>query len=124
MGTPLAELVTLVGGQLLGDGTIEIEEAATLARAQEGEISFLDNVDKKSLLLDSRATAFVVPKELALEDISAIQVEDVHEAFAQIVAHFRPPRYAKRIGISPAAIVSPSAKNWQRRRHSSRCHHW
>lgn len=110
MGTPLAELVTLVGGQLLGDGTIEIEEAATLARAQEGEISFLDNVDKKSLLLDSRATAFVVPKELALEDISAIQVEDVHEAFAQIVAHFRPPRYAKRIGISPAAIVSPSAK--------------
>ena len=110
MGTPLAELATLVGGQLLGDGTIEIEEAATLARAQEGEISFLDNVEKKDLLLDSRATAFVVPQDLAPEGVPAIGVEDVHAAFAKIVAHFRPPRYAKRIGISPAAIVSSSAK--------------
>ena len=48
MGTPLAELARLVDGRLSGDGTIEIEEAATLARAQEGEISFLDNAEKTS----------------------------------------------------------------------------
>ena len=89
MGTPLAELATLVGGQLLGDGTIEIEEAATLARAQEGEISFLDNVEKKDRLLDSRATAFVVPQALAPDGVPAIGVEDVHAAFAKIVAHFQ-----------------------------------
>jgi len=38
MGTPLANLATLVDGRLFGDGTIEIEEAATLARAQEGDL--------------------------------------------------------------------------------------
>ena len=110
MGTPLADLAALVDGHLLGDGTIEIEEAEILARAQEGEISFLDSTDKQNRIYDSRATAFVVPENCAPENISVIQVEDVHAAFAQIVKHFRPPRYVKRIGTSPAAIISPSAK--------------
>ena len=110
MGTPLANLATLVDGRLFGDGTIEIEEAATLARAQEGEISFLDNVEKQNQLDQSRATAFVVPRDCAPDNVSVIQVEDVHAAFSKIVEHFRPPCYAKRIGISPAAIVSPSAQ--------------
>jgi UDP-3-O-[3-hydroxymyristoyl] glucosamine N-acyltransferase len=110
MATPLSNLATLVGGQLLGDGTIEIEEAATLARAQEGEISFIENPGKQKLPADFRATALVVPLEFVPDNVAAIQVEDVHAAFAEIVTHFRPPRYAKRAGISPAAIVSPSAQ--------------
>jgi UDP-3-O-[3-hydroxymyristoyl] glucosamine N-acyltransferase len=110
MGTPLANLATLVDGQLFGDGAIEIEGAATLVCAQEGEISFLDNAEKQNQLDQSRAAAFVVSRDCAPDNVSVIQVEDVHAAFSKIVEHFRPPRYAKRIGISPAAIVSPSAK--------------
>ena len=110
MGTPLADLAKIVDGRLFGDGTIEIDEAATLARAQEGDISFLDNAEKQDQLDQSRATAFVVPTGCEPPNASVIQVEDVHGAFSQIVEHFRPPRYAKRIGISPAAIISPSAK--------------
>ena len=110
MGTPLAELARLVDGRLSGDGNIEIEEAATLACAQEGEISFLDNAEKQNQLLDSRATAFVVPVDCHPPNATVIHVEDVHLAFSKIVEHFRPPRYAKRVGISPAAIISPSAK--------------
>ena len=110
MGTPLAELARLVDGRLSGDGNIEIEEAATLARAQEGEISFLDNAEKQNQLLDSRATAFVVPVDCHPPNATVIHVEDVHLAFSKIVEHFRPPRYAKRVGISPAAIISPSAR--------------
>lgn len=110
MGTPLADLAKIVDGRLFGDGTIEIDEAATLARAQEGDISFLDNAEKQDQLDQSRATAFVVPTGCEPPNASVIQVEDVHAAFSQIVEHFRPHRYAKRIGISPAAIISPSAK--------------
>ena len=103
MGTPLAELARLVDGRLSGDGNIEIEEAATLARAQEGEISFLDNAEKQNQLLDSRATAFVVPVDCHPPNATVIHVEDDHLAFSKIVEHFRPARYAKRVGISPAA---------------------
>ncbi|MBC20218.1 MAG: UDP-3-O-(3-hydroxymyristoyl)glucosamine N-acyltransferase [Planctomycetaceae bacterium] len=110
MGTPLAELARIVDGRISGDGTIEIEEAATLAHAQEGEISFLDNTEKQNQLTESRATAFVVPIDCHPPNATLIHVEDVQLAFAKIVEHFRPPRYAKRIGISPAAIISPSAR--------------
>jgi UDP-3-O-[3-hydroxymyristoyl] glucosamine N-acyltransferase len=41
---------------------------------------------------------------------SAIVVDDAHAAFAKIVAHFRPPRTRDAVGISPRAIVSPTAR--------------
>jgi len=110
MATALSELAQLVGGQLRGDGTIDISEAATLATAQEGEISFLDSLEKQKLLEDCRATALIVPTDFVYDNVATIQVSDVHKAFETIVTHFRPPRYAKRIGISPAAIVSSSAR--------------
>ena len=40
----------------------------------------------------------------------AIVVDDVHRAFTAIVTHFRPPRAAPRIGISPRRVVSPTAR--------------
>ncbi|MCG8449198.1 MAG: UDP-3-O-(3-hydroxymyristoyl)glucosamine N-acyltransferase, partial [Pirellulales bacterium] len=43
-------------------------------------------------------------------DKSTIVVDDVHAAFAKIVTHFRPPRKQSHVGISPHAIVSPSAQ--------------
>jgi len=36
--------------------------------------------------------------------------EDAHAAFAAIIRHFRPPRTQAAIGVSPHAIVSPSAR--------------
>ena len=44
------------------------------------------------------------------QDLPAIQVDDVHRAFAIIVQHFYPPRAMPRIGISPMAAVSPTAQ--------------
>jgi len=38
-----------------------------------------------------------------------IQVDDVHQAFAVIVARFRPSRGVRRMGISPHAVISPTA---------------
>ena len=37
----LAELAELVDGKLIGDGSVEIHGAATLATARPGEIAFL-----------------------------------------------------------------------------------
>ena len=51
----------------------------------------------------------VAPRgDLAIR-LPMIQVEDVHQAFAEIVSRFRPPRARKRVGISPEAVVSPTA---------------
>jgi UDP-3-O-[3-hydroxymyristoyl] glucosamine N-acyltransferase len=113
MTTSLAVLAELVGGQLAGVAApteLAIHGAATLDDAQPGDISLLDAPDKAHRLARSRASAVVVPLGFLPDHSPAIQVEDVHGAFAAIVAHFRPARRASRIGISPSAVVSPTAR--------------
>jgi UDP-3-O-[3-hydroxymyristoyl] glucosamine N-acyltransferase len=112
MATNLATLAELVGGRLVpaaAAGT-PIEGAATLADARPADISLLDNSEKALRLARSRAGAVVVPRNFLPDHPPAIQVDDVHRAFATIVAHFRPARAVARIGVSPLAAVSPLAR--------------
>lgn len=110
MATQLADLVRIVGGELLGDGAIEIFGSATLDMAGQGDISLLDCSDKLNKLQASGASAFVVKKGIAPEGVAGIAVNDVHDAFAKIVCHFRPRRGTRRLGISSEARVDSSAR--------------
>lgn len=110
MQATLAELAALVGGRVVGDGHSQITGAATLSDAKPGEISLVDNQDKAHLLDGCKASAVVAPRDFVPKGLAAIQVDDVHAAFAAIVCRFRPPRLIERIGISPMAAVSPTAR--------------
>jgi UDP-3-O-[3-hydroxymyristoyl] glucosamine N-acyltransferase len=109
MHATLAELAALVDGQVVGDGQLMILGAATVRDAEPGQITLVDQVEKAHLLERCRAAAVVAPRGLATTDLPAIQVDDVHRAFAAIVSHFCPQRAAARSGISPLAAVSPTA---------------
>ena len=52
----------------------------------------------------------VVPAGFALDKLATIVVDDVHRAFAAIVRHFCPACPTRRIGVSPLAAISPTAK--------------
>ncbi|HEY2147068.1 MAG TPA: UDP-3-O-(3-hydroxymyristoyl)glucosamine N-acyltransferase [Pirellulales bacterium] len=112
MPTSLAMLAKLVGGRLAGagNGGVEIEGAATLEDAEPGQISFLDSAEKAHRLADCRATALIVPADFVPERWPAIQATDVHRAFAAIVRHFHPQRRSPRVGISPLALVTCTAR--------------
>lgn len=110
MQATLAELATLVGGQLVGDGQLVILGAATIADAGPTQITLIDQADKAHLLGQCQAAAVVAPKSFVPEGRPAIQVDDVHAAFAAIVTYFCPQPEVRRIGVSPLAAVSPTAK--------------
>jgi len=110
MQATLAELAALVGGQLVGDGDRLIFGAASLRDAKAGEISLVDGSEKNRNLSACQAAALVAPKTFTPEGFPAIQVDDVHRAFAAIVLHFHPQRKPRRIGVSPLAVISPTAK--------------
>jgi UDP-3-O-[3-hydroxymyristoyl] glucosamine N-acyltransferase len=109
MQATLAELATLVGGQLVGDGHLMILGAATVRDAGPGQITLVDQIEKAHLLEQCLAAAVVTPVGFAPRGLPAIQVEDVHAAFTAIVSHFCPRSEAARIGVSPLAAVSPTA---------------
>ena len=110
MQATLAELAALVDGNLIGDGSVLVCGAAPLAEAGPGDITLVDRPERIDVLASTRASAVVGPRSLLARGLPVIQVEDVHQAFTVIVARFRPPRVRRHVGISPLAVVSPTAK--------------
>jgi UDP-3-O-[3-hydroxymyristoyl] glucosamine N-acyltransferase len=109
MPTSVADLARLVGGRVVGDGARLIAGSNTLGASSSDEITLLDSAEKAHRLARSAAGAVVVPKGLST-DRPAIEVDDVHAAFAVIVRHFRPARREEKCGISPQATVGASAR--------------
>lgn len=109
MARTLAELAQLVGGTVVGDGSLPIAGAAPLTTAAAGEITLIDAPERVKKLTGSPAAAAVAPAG-AVCSIPSIVAADVHAAFAQIVRLFRPPRSTTQIGLSPTAVISPSAR--------------
>lgn len=110
MATTLGELARLVGGVLQGAADLPIVSAATLETAGPADLTFADHPDRLRALQQSPAAAALVPQEFPPLDKPTIAVADVASAFAAAVCHFRPPRVARRSGVSPLAAVSPTAR--------------
>ncbi len=56
----LGELAEYVGGRVRGDAGVKIGSAATLGRANEGDISFLTNERYEKQLLMTKAISVIV----------------------------------------------------------------
>ncbi len=109
MQATLAELAALVDGKITDNGPLVILGAATLRDVGPGQITLVDHSEKNRRLENCQAAAVVAPLNYTPENIPAIQVEDVHRAFAAIMRFFSPPCEMPRQGISPLAAVSPTA---------------
>ncbi|MGE0609041.1 MAG: UDP-3-O-(3-hydroxymyristoyl)glucosamine N-acyltransferase [Pirellulales bacterium] len=110
MPIQLGDLCKLVAGELAGDHALPIHGADILVRAKPGEITFIDDPTKLRELQATSASAAVVPRGVLADHLPTVQVDDVHAAFAAIVTRFRPPRRKSHGGVSPHAIVSPTAQ--------------
>jgi UDP-3-O-[3-hydroxymyristoyl] glucosamine N-acyltransferase len=110
MNARLCELATLVEGRLGGEGDLLLSGAAPLGFAKPGEITLCEHPRFLPQLAASAASAVVVPPALQSEHPHTIAVARPQAAFARIVAHFRPQRKPRKVGIHPLAIISPSAR--------------
>src|SRR5438128_1681470 len=91
MTLTLEEVTKTCGGELIGDPSLQITGAASLAEATPGEISFFGNRKYIHLLRKTRASAVFVPSDFA-EPINAgqIRVSNPTKAFEQIVIRLAP----------------------------------
>jgi UDP-3-O-[3-hydroxymyristoyl] glucosamine N-acyltransferase len=111
----LSELAALVGGQVEGDGTLQIQGVAGLEEARAGQLSFYGNTRYKKALLKTRASAVLVSADAQVAGApSWVRVANPHLAFARISQHFHPtrsygPGQSDRAFIHPEAKVHPSA---------------
>jgi len=106
----LGELAEYVGGRVCGDPNVVIRSASTLGRADEGDISFLANAKYEKHLRTTKASAVIMGKETANTSVPLLVAEDPYYAFMQIMVLLHGHRKHKKVGISPRASISDSAK--------------
>jgi UDP-3-O-[3-hydroxymyristoyl] glucosamine N-acyltransferase len=106
----LGELAEYVNGRVYGDHSVRIRSASTLARAGKGDISFLTNRKYEKQLKTTKASAVIVGKEAPTASVPLLITEDPYYAFMQIMVLLHGHRKHKKIGISPRASISDSAK--------------
>jgi UDP-3-O-[3-hydroxymyristoyl] glucosamine N-acyltransferase len=106
----LGELAEYVGGRVCGDHNVIIKSASTLGRAEEGDISFLTNRKYEKQLRTTKASAVIVGKEAPTTSVALLIAEDPYYAFMQIMVLLHGHRKHKKVGISPHASISDTAK--------------
>lgn len=113
----LNEIVDLVGGRLIAgtdrraDPSVVCIGANPPDQATAGEVTLIDDVRRRDVLVDCRAVAVVTPAEIPSCSMPQIVVDHPHDAFAMIVSHFRPPIAVEELpaGIDAAADIDPTA---------------
>jgi UDP-3-O-[3-hydroxymyristoyl] glucosamine N-acyltransferase len=110
MGMTLGEIAVRYGLELAGDPAKTVERVATLAGATAGAISFCTGAKYRRQLAATRATAVVLPRELAAEcPVAALVSARPYASYARIAAGLHPlPPVTP--GRAPGAQVAPTAK--------------
>jgi UDP-3-O-[3-hydroxymyristoyl] glucosamine N-acyltransferase len=106
----LEELARLVGGVVNGDPATQISGAVVVEDAANGEITLIDKAEHLKRLAGCAASAVLVAADMPEIALPTLRVQSIHEAFGKLVAAFHPARAARRIGVSPLASVSPTAR--------------
>lgn len=106
METTLGELVSRLGGELVGDPAVVVRQIAALDKAEEGDLAFLVSPKYRAALDASRASAFILsPKAADFTDRPRILTPDPYLYFARAAQLFNPPK-AVPAGIHPSAVVA------------------
>jgi len=105
----LKELAEWVGGEVVGDGEIEISGVAAIEEAKNGEMTFIGNPKYLPKLNKTNASAVIVSKEITAANKHLLLVANPYLAFVKILSLFSYKPYHPK-GIDPNAWISPTAQ--------------
>jgi UDP-3-O-[3-hydroxymyristoyl] glucosamine N-acyltransferase len=104
----LEELANLLGGELLGDGSVDVHAVAPPEAAGPGTITVCATPTALRVARERGATAVVV-REGEVEGLPAIRVPNPRLALALLIEALGPRRWHPA-GIHPTAVVAPGAE--------------
>jgi len=105
----VADLASLLGCELHGDGTIEVTRCAPIESAGSGDLSFVANPRYLRFLDGCRASALILSLDAPEVPAPSLRTAEPYMAFARAVEHFHVP-LEWPAGIHPTAQVAASAQ--------------
>lgn len=109
MRKTVEDFAKLVGGTIIGDGSMLIEGITNFENPLKGHISFAQDERGFKALEASEISCMIVPKQIAQSSKVLIQVEYPKRAWAQILRELFPARKFPG-AISPLASIAKTAK--------------
>lgn len=110
MPKTLKEIAKFINGELIGDGEIEIKEIKSIEEARDGDLSVLISSKYEEALAKSRASAFLVPKDIKnTHNRNVIKVDFPSMALSRVIALVMPGAIPHPKGRHKTAIISESA---------------
>src|ERR687893_726446 len=108
----LSELADRTGARVEGDAAeIEIEGAAGLDEAAQGQVTFLANPRYTPRVQTTRASAVYVAEgvETGRQDLAVLRARDPYLAYTRALRVFHPEPSFEAL-VHPSAVVDPSAR--------------
>ena len=105
----LGEIAELIGGELLGDATVEIKGIKPIEEAAPEDIAILSHPKYTRCLRKTQASALIVSNDSKLQYPNIIKVANTRYALSQVLNLFYPKKYQPS-GISPQAIVGKDCR--------------
>lgn len=106
MKKTLEEIASLIGGELIGDGKIQINNVNGIKEAREGEITFLANPLYRPFLNETKASCVITSKDIESAPLPLIRTDNPSLAFSKVISIFQ-PRQEKEPpkGIDKTALI-------------------
>jgi UDP-3-O-[3-hydroxymyristoyl] glucosamine N-acyltransferase len=111
MSHTLQALAEFTASRLIGDRSLKIENVASVARAQTGDIVFVESARHLEIAMQSRASAVIVKESDAeITTTKPLLINSNPRLAFATAAKLLYPAHKYAPSIHPAAIVDPSAK--------------
>lgn len=106
MKKTLEEIASLIGGELIGDGNIQISSFSGIKEAQEGEITFLANPLYRPLLDETKASCVITSKDVKSASKPIIRTDNPSLAFSKVISLFKTQQEEKPLkGIDKTVLI-------------------
>jgi UDP-3-O-[3-hydroxymyristoyl] glucosamine N-acyltransferase len=111
MSVTLNDLAGLVGGEVVGDGSVVLDGVAGIREATQGELTFLSNPKYEQYMATTQASAVVVGEEHRSVDprVPLLVAEDPYAAFASAMEVLSPSDAPPPAGVHASAVIAESA---------------
>lgn len=106
----LSELAAAIGATVQGDGGCKIHNIASIVHAKVGEISFLADRKYQKYLMQTKASAILLDKKLAIScPVNALVMQNPRLGFIKLLSLLR-PQSLPPIGVHPTAVIGENCQ--------------
>ncbi len=105
------QIASVLGGEVVGDATIQVSTLAKIEEGQKGSISFLSNPKYVHHIYTTKASVVIVNKSFQPEypvSTTMIKVDDAYKAFSKLLEYYNQVKLMKS-GIEQPSVISDGA---------------